>query len=86
LAAQSTRRGVAHDDVHPNPGGDEVKAHRKAIITVILTSLALSGCAYKPLKAPCSPDEGGQPLAYAPPASTPEPFRSLDSCGPMKPI
>ena len=58
-----------------------------AVAAVAFTCLALSGCAYKPLKAPCSPDEGGQPLAYseASPAE-PEPFRSLDGCGPMKPI
>ena len=54
----------------------------------ITFGLALSGCAYKPLKAPCSPDEGDKPLAYAdPPAvATPEPFRALDACGAMKPI
>ena len=60
---------------------------RVAIVAAIC--VALSGCAYKPLKAPCAPDEGDQPLAYtdapAAPAS-PEPFRTLDSCGPMKPI
>ncbi|HEY9211615.1 MAG TPA: hypothetical protein VIQ29_02040 [Ancylobacter sp.] len=51
-------------------------------------ALALAGCAYKPLKAPCSPDEGGAPLGYAASAPTPspQPFESLDACGPMKPI
>jgi hypothetical protein len=55
----------------------------------IALGLALSGCAYKPLKAPCSPDEGDKPLAYAdssPAPPTPELFRALDACGPMKPI
>jgi predicted small lipoprotein YifL len=39
----------------------------KIIVTfaaLALISAALAGCAYKPLKAPCSPDEGGTPLAY----------------------
>lgn len=49
-------------------------------------ALALAGCAYKPLKAPCSPDEGGAPLAYASPTPSPQPFEPLDACGPMKPI
>jgi hypothetical protein len=59
------------------------------LAAAIAFGLALSGCAYKPLKAPCAPDEGGLPLAYAdpPPAPlTPELFRTLDACGPMKPI
>ena len=59
------------------------------VITVGIMMLAVSGCAYKPLKAPCSPDEGGTPLAYAEPeaeAAMPEPLRFSDRCGPMKPI
>jgi hypothetical protein len=54
----------------------------------VLVAAALSGCAYKPLKAPCSPDEGGTPLGYADmQASTqPKAFKSLDRCGPMRPI
>ncbi|MCX8254930.1 hypothetical protein RHAL1_P00089 (plasmid) [Beijerinckiaceae bacterium RH AL1] len=66
-----------------------MRARLRFTIVVAVASVALSGCAYKPLKAPCSPDEGGQPLAYADSSvrlSTPEPFRSLDRCGPMKPI
>jgi hypothetical protein len=62
----------------------------KRIVTfVVLTFVAaLAGCAYKPLKAPCSPDEGGTPLAYSdlPPPASPEAFKSLDRCGPMQPI
>jgi hypothetical protein len=61
----------------------------RALAAILLGALALSGCAYKPLKAPCAPDEGGQPLAYAdpPPAlAVPEPLRAFDSCGPMRPI
>ena len=63
--------------------------------TLLWPALALaigtlvSGCAYKPLKAPCGPDEGNQPLAYAPNQlipTIPKPFRELDICGPMKPI
>jgi hypothetical protein len=51
-------------------------------------AVALAGCAYKPLKAPCSPDEGGTPLAYAdtPSHQVPAAFTALDSCGPMRPI
>lgn len=50
--------------------------------------LALAGCAYKPLKAPCSADEGGTPLAYTdtPSHQVPAAFTALDSCGPMRPI
>jgi hypothetical protein len=49
---------------------------------------ALAGCAYKPLKAPCSPDEGGTPLAYSDPPmpAVPQAFQRLDRCGPMRPI
>lgn len=56
------------------------------ILGAIVLCFALSACAYKPLKAPCGPDEGGQPLAYAAPPSLPEPFASSDPCGPMQPI
>lgn len=60
---------------------------RVRLTVLAVAALALTGCAYKPLKAPCAPDEGGAPLAYAEPkASTVEPFRALDRCGPMKPI
>jgi len=55
----------------------------------LLFALALGGCAYKPLKAPCSPDEGGTPLAYAqlPSASSAAAaVQAVDSCGPMRPI
>lgn len=59
-----------------------------ALFVVAFTALALVGCAYKPLKAPCSPDEGGTPLAYADTAQPiqPGPFTGLDHCGPMRPI
>lgn len=61
----------------------------RMLAAAVLAALALSGCAYRPLKAPCSPDEGGTPLAYAdPPPALPVPaaLRALDSCGPMRPI
>ena len=53
-----------------------------------LLAVALAGCVYKPLKAPCSPDEGGTPLAYTdtPSHQVPAAFTALDSCGPMRPI
>ncbi len=60
----------------------------RRLLVVMAAALPLAGCAYKPLKAPCSPDEGGTPLAYAPSSSrpVPEPFRTLDGCGPMRRI
>lgn len=60
----------------------------RRLLVLVAAALVLSGCAYKPLKAPCSPDEGGTPLAYAPASSRPlpEPFRTLDACGPMRRI
>jgi hypothetical protein len=60
---------------------------RFTALAIVVTALA--GCAYKPLKAPCSPDEGGVPLAYSgmqlAPAQ-PEAFKVIDHCGPMRPI
>jgi hypothetical protein len=57
-----------------------------AIVAVM--AAVLGGCAYKPLKAPCSPDEGGTPLAYSDltTPAVPEAFRRLDRCGPMRSI
>jgi hypothetical protein len=54
----------------------------------LLAAAALAGCAYQPLKAPCSPDEGGAPLSYTETAQpqTPSAFQSLDACGPMRPL
>lgn len=63
-----------------------MKRRLAAILGAIVLGTVLSACAYKPLKAPCGPDEGGQPLAFAATASVPEPFASLDPCGPMRPI
>ena len=63
---------------------------RHVASVVILTAVVvLSGCAYKPLEAPCRPDEGYHSLAFAPaliPEVAPTPFRALDPCGPIKPI
>lgn len=57
-----------------------------AVTTLI--AMLLAGCAYKPLKAPCSPDEGGTPLAYSDvaPSAEPDALKRLDRCGPMRPI
>lgn len=63
-----------------------MKRHFAIILGAIALGLILSACAYKPLKAPCGPDEGGQPLAYAAAPNVPEPFASIDPCGPMRPI
>lgn len=53
-----------------------------------LFAALLGGCAYKPLKAPCAPEEDGAALAFTetPARKTPEAFTSLDTCGPMRPI
>ena len=53
-----------------------------------LLGAALAGCAYKPLKAPCAPDEDAATLAYAgpSPSTVPAAFLPFDSCGPMRPI
>lgn len=56
------------------------------VVIAALACLVVSGCAYKPLKAPCAPDEDDQPLSYSETPPTPEQFRALDACGPMKPI
>ena len=58
------------------------------LLAIAAAALMLSGCAYKPLKAPCSADEGGVPMAYSELKTKPsiEPFDSLDRCGPMRPI
>jgi hypothetical protein len=60
-----------------------------ALLATLAAALALGGCAYRPLKAPCSPDEGGTPLAYTdlgPPSPAAAAIRAVDSCGPMRPI
>ena len=58
------------------------------VVFIVLAATALAGCAYRPLKAPCSPDEGGTPLAYSetPQSAMPPAFEALDRCGPMRPI
>jgi hypothetical protein len=63
-----------------------MKQRLAIILGVIAFGLTISACAYRPLKAPCAPDEAGQPLAYAASSTMPEPFASIDSCGPMRPI
>ncbi len=58
------------------------------VVFIVLVAAALAGCAYRPLKAPCSPDEGGTPLAYSemPQPAVPPALEALDRCGPMRPI
>ena len=49
----------------------------------------LGGCAYRPLKAPCSADNAAAPLAYAdslPLAPAGKALATAASCGPMRPI
>jgi hypothetical protein len=52
--------------------------------------LALGGCAYAPLKAPCAPDEDAAALSYSDPPRTslslPLTFPLRNACGPMRPI
>lgn len=58
------------------------------IVPALLAAQLISGCAVKPLKAPCSADEGeATPLSYAQTsAKGPNPLLALDHCGPMKPV
>lgn len=56
------------------------------LLVAAAAAVALAGCAYKPLKAPCAPDEGGLTVAYSSlrPAG-PGPMAGV-GCGPLKPI
>lgn len=58
------------------------------LITVLVAALMLSGCGYRPMKAPCSADEGGVPVAYSAlkPTRSSEPLALQDGCGPMRKI
>lgn len=50
----------------------------------ITSAVATLGCSHKPLKAPCSRDEGPtQPLAFAAPEPKTEAAKPFE-CGPMK--
>lgn len=60
---------------------------RARLLVAAAAALALSGCAYRPLKAPCAPDEGGVPLAYTSlTAGAAGPGAARDRCGPMRRI
>ncbi|MET3582779.1 hypothetical protein ABID19_005841 [Mesorhizobium robiniae] len=53
-------------------------------VAALIGALATSGCGHKPLKAPCSRDEGPmQPMAFAAPEPRTEAKKSFE-CGPMK--
>lgn len=57
----------------------------RLIAACVLTAL-IGGCAVKPLKAPCSRDEGPPivPMAFSSLGSeTPAP---VEECGPMRPV
>ncbi|MBN9489706.1 MAG: hypothetical protein J0H44_20920 [Alphaproteobacteria bacterium] len=56
--------------------------------TLVLLLALLSGCAYKPLKAPCSSDDDAAAATSRDAGETlpPAAFTSLDPCGPMRPI
>ena len=58
------------------------------LVAVLVVTLTLSGCGYRPLEAPCSADEGGVPMAYSAltPAPAYEPVAVHDGCGPMRKI
>lgn len=58
------------------------------LIAILVIVVTLSGCGYRPLKAPCSADEGGVPMAYSSltVASTSGPANAPDGCGPMRKI
>ena len=79
-----------------------IRTHALRLAAVSAIVLVLGGCGYKPLMAPCSPDDGvppgydTTPLAYAskPRLDLAAPFTPAlpkqsagkDACGPMKPI
>lgn len=58
------------------------------VIAILVVALTLSGCGYRPLKAPCSAEEGGVPMAYSSLTLAPvsEPLNTPDGCGPMRKI
>ena len=58
------------------------------LIAILVVALTLSGCGYRPLKAPCSAEEGGVPMAYSAlkPTRSSEPLALQDGCGPMRKI
>lgn len=57
------------------------------LLITVATACLLSGCAYKPLKAPCSANEGTmQPMSYVQmERKSFGPF-AADTCGPMRPV
>ena len=56
------------------------------LITIAAASL-LGGCAYKPLKAPCSSEEGAmRPMSYVQTEHKSFGPFSNDACGPMRPV
>ncbi|RXT43399.1 hypothetical protein B6S44_28795 [Bosea sp. Tri-44] len=60
----------------------------RRLTTLALLAGLLGGCAYKPLKAPCSADEDAASIASreGDPSLPPAAFTSLTPCGPMRPI
>lgn len=58
------------------------------IAVAMLATALLTGCSYRPLKAPCSPDEGGTSLSYTDiqQPHVPGLLEASDRCGPMRPI
>lgn len=57
-------------------------------LALVLLAGQMNGCAYKPLKAPCGPDEDTQALAFAERLMRiwPKAVIALDRCGTMRPI
>lgn len=60
----------------------------RKLTTLALLAGLLGGCAYKPLKAPCSADEDAASIVSREGGSSlpPAAFSSLTPCGPMRPI
>jgi hypothetical protein len=57
------------------------------LVLAVSIAAAISGCGYKPLKAPCAADEGGVATAYSSLEPRPSATAPLaDGCGPMRPI
>lgn len=58
------------------------------VVTFVLLAAALAGCGHKPLKAPCSREDGEvQALGFAPSSerTTANPL-AWEQCGEMRPL
>ena len=70
------------------PEGRRNEAIDFVCVLTTLMATAFSRLRLRPLKAPCSPEEGGTALGYSEPtrATEPEELKRIARCGPMRPI